>query len=104
VAGVAAVLAGALDPVGAGGLPGDLLLLPRRLLQGLLGRPALLRRGRTAPELLGRALPAADPPEHPPLFPLPRPGFPGHPGPRRLACPVVRGPSDRRLSLRRGRG
>jgi len=38
------VLAGAADPVGAGRLPIHVLLLPGRVLQGLLGRP---------PELLG---------------------------------------------------
>ena len=40
VAGLAAVLAGAPDPVGSRRLPLHLLLLPRRLLQGVLGRPA----------------------------------------------------------------
>ena len=38
--GVAAVLAGAPDPLGAGRLPPHLLLLPRRVLQGVLGRSA----------------------------------------------------------------
>src|SRR6267142_2269316 len=41
VAGMAGLLAGAGHPLGARRLPSDLLLLPGRLLQGLLGRPAL---------------------------------------------------------------
>ena len=36
------------DSLGAGGLSVHLLLLPRRLLQGVLGRPAGLRRRRAA--------------------------------------------------------
>ena len=44
VAGVADFLAGVSDVVGAGRVPFHLLLLSRRLLQGILGRPA-----RTAP-------------------------------------------------------
>ena len=39
-----------------GMLPRHLLLLPRRLLQGVLGRPASLRRRRAAHELPRRAL------------------------------------------------
>ena len=54
-----------------GGLPLHLLLLPRRLLQGVLGRPARLRRRRAAQELLGRAHLAAGPAERPPLLPVP---------------------------------
>ena len=45
---LAAVLAGAADPAVPGWLPLHLLLLPRRLLQGVLGRPAVLRRRRAA--------------------------------------------------------
>ena len=48
VAGVAGLLAGAADPAVPRPLPGDLLLLPRRVLQGVLGRPAGLRRRRAA--------------------------------------------------------
>ena len=48
LAGVAALLAGAPHPLGAGRLPHDLLLLSRRLLQGVLGRPALVHGGRAA--------------------------------------------------------
>src|SRR5688500_15166361 len=62
VAGVAALLAGTADPAVPRSLPLHLLLLPRRLLQGVLGRPGLLRRWRAARhELLGRALVPAHP-------------------------------------------
>ena len=43
VAGPAALLAGAADPLGAGRIPLHLLLLPRRVLQGDVGRPRQLR-------------------------------------------------------------
>ena len=56
VAGLAAVFAGAADPLGAGVVPADLLLLPRRLLQSVLGRSAGLRRGRAAQDLSRRAI------------------------------------------------
>ena len=39
--------------VGAGRLSDDLLLLPRRLLQGVLGRPAVVYRGRAAKQVSG---------------------------------------------------
>ena len=52
---LAALLAGAADPLGARRLPPHLLLLPRRLLQGVLGRSAGLRRRRAAQELPRRA-------------------------------------------------
>src|SRR4051812_46140903 len=41
---LAAVFAGDADPALSGVLPLHLLLLPRGVLQGLLGRPAQLRR------------------------------------------------------------
>ena len=47
----AAVLAGVSDSVGAGRLPVHLLLLSRRLLQGVLGRPDQLRRRRAAQDV-----------------------------------------------------
>ena len=59
-----------------GRLPLHLLLLPRRLLQGVLGRPARLRGRRAAQVLPRRALLPADPPEHPSLFPVPRAAVP----------------------------
>src|SRR6185295_17684524 len=71
------------------------LLLPGRLLQVLLGRPAVVRGRRAAQELYRRAVVPADPAERAPLLPLPRPRLPGDPPPRRLEGPVVRGPRDR---------
>ena len=71
VAGVAAVFAGAADPADPGVLPADLLLLPRRLLQGVLGRSAVLHRRRAALELLGRELVSAHPAERPSLHAVP---------------------------------
>ena len=48
VAGRAAILGGDADPLGAGRFPLHLLLLPRRLLQGVLGGSAVVRRRRAA--------------------------------------------------------
>ena len=45
---LARVLAGAADPAVSGAVPVHLLLLPRRLLQGVLGRSAIVRRRRAA--------------------------------------------------------
>ena len=70
VARPAAVLAGAADPAVPRPLPLHLLLLPRRLLQGVLGRSAGVRGRRAAQELLRRELVPADPAERPPLLPL----------------------------------
>ena len=78
-------LAGHPGPLGPGLLPGHLLLLPRRLLQGLLRRPAGLRRGRAlhpSPLRHGEPLPL-HPHECPPLLPVPR----LHPARRDVARP-----------------
>ena len=56
VARVAAVLAGAAHPADPGALPAHLLLLPRRVLQGVLGRSAVVHGRRAAHELPGREL------------------------------------------------
>src|SRR5258706_8395524 len=61
VAGVAAVFACSVDTLGAGIVPAHLLLLPRRLLQGVLGGPGVLHRQRAAQVLSGRALVSIDP-------------------------------------------
>ncbi len=66
------VFAGGADPVGTGGLPAHLLLLPRRVLQGVLGRPARMRRRRAAKEIPRRAMVAARHPEHPSVLPVRR--------------------------------
>src|SRR6185436_19527866 len=63
VAGPAAVFARAADPSLPGPLSIHLLLLPRRLLQVVLGRSARLRRRRAAEEVPRRAFLSADPPE-----------------------------------------
>ena len=64
---LAAVFAGAADPADSGAVPVHLLLLPRRLLQGVLGGPAVVHRRRAALELLGRELVSARPAERPSL-------------------------------------
>src|SRR5207247_9872664 len=74
VARFAAVLARAADLVGARSVSPDLLLLPRRLLQSLLGGSAIVHCGRAAPELSRGALFPAHPAKRASLFPLPVPG------------------------------
>src|SRR5437773_6101824 len=56
VAGVAAVLTGAADSLGARRLSLDVLLLSRRLLQSVLGRSAVVHRQRTSETLSRRKL------------------------------------------------
>ena len=73
---VAAVLAGAADPLGAGRIPLHLLLLPRRVLQGLLGRSAVVHRRRAAQVVSRRAFVPADPSERPPVLSLSRAPLP----------------------------
>src|SRR5437867_1154836 len=89
VARVGPLLGGAVDPVGTGRLSPHLLLLPRRVLQGVLGRSAQLRGRRAAQRLLGRAVPSLDPAKQPPLLPLPGALVPGNPQLRRLPGAVV---------------
>ena len=55
VAGLAAVLAGAADPAVPGALPGHLLLLSRRVLQGVLGGPAACTVGEPRKSYRGEA-------------------------------------------------
>ena len=71
VARVAAVFAGAADPADSRLLPVDLLLLPRRVLQGVLGRSAVVHGRRAALELLGREFVSAHPAERPSLHAVP---------------------------------
>src|SRR5262245_39872850 len=104
VALVASLLARALDPLGARWLPFHLLLLPRRLLQRILGRSPLLR-GRGAKKAItgGKLLPSHSA-KPPPLFSLPGAGFPGLPGAGCLGGDVVSRPGDRDAGLRDGSG
>src|SRR2546428_11042162 len=76
-------------PLGAGWLPADLLLLPGRVLQGVLGRPAFLCGGRAANDLPRRERDAARAAERAPPLPLPRPPLPRDPRLRRLEGDVV---------------
>src|SRR5690349_11369508 len=69
VAGAAAVLAGAAHPAVPRSLPVHLLLLPRRVLQGVLVRSHRLFRGRAARAALpGRALVSAGAAERAPVL------------------------------------
>ena len=88
------VLAGAADPSVPRPLSFHVLLLPGRLLQGVLGRSAELRGRRTAQGLPGRELVPADPAEHPPLLLLHRGDLHLHPVLRRVAGAVVHEPGD----------
>src|SRR5689334_8339214 len=63
-----ALLVGDADPYLPGDVPLHLLLLSQGLLPRLLGRPAGLRRGRAAQELLGGKSLASPHPELAPLL------------------------------------
>ena len=68
---MAAVFARAADPPDPWPLPADLLLLPRRLLQGVLGGSAVLHGGRAEVDVLGREFVSPHPAEHPSLHAVP---------------------------------
>ena len=72
VAGLHSVFAGVFDFVGAGRISFHLLLLSRRVLQGVLGRPDQLRRRRAAQNISRRTIFSAHHPKRSPLFSLPR--------------------------------
>src|SRR5688500_12683253 len=91
----AAVFRGDPDSLGAGRIPFHLLLLPRRLLQGVLGRSAIVRGWRTAPALPRRECVSAHRPEHPSLFSLPRARLPDRARLRRLESVLVHRRRDR---------
>ena len=81
--------AGALD---ARRVSRHLLLLPRRVLQSVLGRSAGLRCRRAPEEIPGRAVVSARHPEHPSVFSLPR---------ARASCSSSPTTSGRRYGSRR---
>src|SRR6185503_21036866 len=83
--GISAVLAGVADTALPRPLPIHLLLLPRRLLQVVLGGPARVRRRRATQEVPGGKLLPPDPPERSSLFHVGRGGLPGIPVVRRVA-------------------
>ena len=100
VAGCASVFAGTADPVGARRFPVHLLLLPRRVLQGVLGRSALVHGWRAAEKLPRRTVVPAHLPERPPLFSVSGGALPVLPLARRLAGAVVRRSRDRSDDVR----
>src|SRR6185369_11128987 len=72
VSGLASVVARIDYPLGARRLSADVLLLPRRLLQSVLGGPSVVR-GRRAPQALSRrAFVSADSSKRAPVFSLSR--------------------------------
>src|SRR5881296_1251170 len=72
------------DPLGAGRISSHVLLLPRRVLQSILGRPAVVHGQRTAQSLSRRSVAAADPAKCPPLLSLPRADLHRRAGPGRV--------------------
>ena len=84
-------LARVFGSVGSGGFSVHLLLLSRRLLQSVLGRPDQLRRRRTAKGISGRKFLPAHHAEHSPLLPLPGAVVHSRPRARRLEGDVVHG-------------
>src|SRR4051794_39682653 len=101
VAGAAAVLAGVDHPAVPWPVPLHLLLLPRRLLQGLLGRSTVVRRrGASGRELLGRALVSPGAAERPPVLRLHCGHLPRPAGVGRVAGALV-GRWRRRQGVRR---
>src|SRR5260221_538060 len=104
VAGMDPLLRRPPDPVGAGVVPRDLLLLPRVLLQGVLGRPSRVHGRRAARVLPRRAVVPPDPAERAPLLPLPGRALPFRPRPRRVGGALVRRPGHGASDVRRRRG
>ena len=84
--------------VGAGGISRHLLLLPRSLLQGFLGRSAFLYRGRATKVLPWRTVLSVNRAKHSPLFSLSGVVVPGDPGARRVGCVLVQRTLRYRLS------
>ena len=101
VAPVVAFFAGTPDPLGARPVPRHLLLLPRRVLQGLLGRPALLHRGRAAQDATSASIPSRSSCRtSTAIFCTCAVCHPRLPVLRRLESPLVRRSSDRARLVR----
>src|SRR5438445_2610904 len=91
VAGLAYFLPRVVSSVGTRRISGDVLLLPRRILQGVLGRSPSLHRGRATQNLLGRTVVPAHYPKCASLLSLPSPLFSRRPLYRRLEGAMVCG-------------
>src|SRR5260370_1387078 len=104
VADVAAVVSRLLHSLGTGRFPTHLLLLPRRLLQGVLGGPTGLHRRRAPDALPRRALVPTDPAERASLLLVRRTGLPLFSFLRRFAGAAVPPPPPARCVGRRLRG
>src|SRR5262249_50555610 len=75
--------------LGPGRIPGDMLLLPWRVLQSILGRSARVHGGRATQELLGLALVSAHHAKRSSLLSLPGVLVPSGSGLRCLEGAVV---------------
>jgi len=100
VAGGRSVLRRSVDPLGPRRISRHLLLLPGCVLQGVLGRPAVMHGRRAAKAIPWRAIVSADPPERSPLFPVPRAVLHRHPALRRVEGVLVRRGHDGRNRVR----
>src|SRR6266478_2010288 len=89
VAVLAHLLSRAVSSLGTRRISPDVLLLSRRILQGVLGRSASVHSGRTSQKLLGRAVVPADHAERAPLFSLSGAFFSDRAVDRRLERAVV---------------
>src|SRR4029453_3155165 len=94
VAALAAFFAGAPDSPSAAGVSSNLLLLSRRILQGVLGRSSFMRRWRATIALPWRAIVPAHLAEHPSLLSVSRPAVSCRPRLRRLEGALVCGSCD----------
>src|SRR5215204_3664677 len=97
--GMGSLLARAFDFMGARRIPIYLLLLSRRVLQGVLGRPAGVRGRRTAERLLGRTKISFDSAKYSSLFSVSRAYFSDLFGARCVERLLVCGRLRRRIGL-----
>ena len=101
---VAALVARAVNSLGAGGFSFHLLLLSRRVLQSVLGRPARVCRRRATSRLSRRAKVSAYSAKCSSLFSLPRADFYRLSRSRCLECVLVHRRGDGRNFLRHRSG